>query len=102
MIHKGGKNHTHLQRTGKATNTGCASARVTPVVFSLIDQQQLDEEIKALRKGLKEKVNRLNEIQGASWSVDSWDYGKSSNQMCMCMMQSYVLGTCIYIVFFYR
>ncbi|XP_003973053.1 p53 and DNA damage-regulated protein 1 [Takifugu rubripes] len=28
------------------------------------DQQQLDEEIKALRKGLKEKVNRLNEIQG--------------------------------------
>ncbi|CAF96069.1 unnamed protein product, partial [Tetraodon nigroviridis] len=29
------------------------------------DQKQLDEEIKALHKGLRAKVNHLNEIQGA-------------------------------------
>ncbi|XP_040890081.1 p53 and DNA damage-regulated protein 1 [Toxotes jaculatrix] len=28
------------------------------------DQEQLDKEINELRKGLKEKVNRLNEMQG--------------------------------------
>lgn len=55
-----------MQCTGKVINTVCVFACVTPVVFSFLDQQQLDEEIKALRKGLKEKVNRLNEIQGAS------------------------------------
>lgn len=32
--------------------------------FSSVDQEQLDAEINDLRKGLKAKVNRLNEMQG--------------------------------------
>lgn len=39
-------------------------ASITSVGFSFIDQKQLDDEIKALHKELKAKVNRLNEIQG--------------------------------------
>ena len=31
---------------------------------SSVDQEQLDKEINDLRKGLKAKVNRLNEMQG--------------------------------------
>lgn len=36
--------------------------------FSSVDQEQLDAEINDLRKGLKAKVNRLNEMQGM-WVV---------------------------------
>jgi len=32
--------------------------------FSCVDQEQLDKEINDLRKGLKGKVNHINEIQG--------------------------------------
>lgn len=32
--------------------------------FSCVDQEQLDAEINDLRKGLKAKVSRLNEMQG--------------------------------------
>lgn len=42
----------------------CGKASIASVGVSFIDQKQLDEEIKALHKGLKAKVNRLNEIQG--------------------------------------
>lgn len=31
---------------------------------SSTDQEQLEQEINDLRKGLKEKVNRLNDLQG--------------------------------------
>lgn len=37
---------------------------------SPVDQEQLDKEINDLRKGLKAKVNRLNELQGRSRPVE--------------------------------
>lgn len=63
------------------------------VCVSSLDQEQLDKEINDLRKGLKAKVNRLNEMQGTrnivtaavelSWSSPTfyfkeiiWHFGK--------------------------
>lgn len=59
MIHQGSKDtHTSPREVFAAWGASVTS------VFSFIDQQQLEEEIKALHKGLKAKVNRLHEIQG--------------------------------------
>lgn len=68
MIHKGNKS---LQCIGKSYLCVFAvGASTTSVVFLFTDQQQLDEEINALHKGLKEKFNRLNEIQGVTASFN--------------------------------
>lgn len=69
MIHKGNEDTHHLESFAvlrKIINVCfcCGKASVTSIRFSFIDQKQLDEEITALHKGLREKVNRLNEIQG--------------------------------------
>lgn len=41
-----------------------SSSKTSGIYFSSVDQEQLDKEINNLRKGLKAKVNRLNEMQG--------------------------------------
>lgn len=63
----------------------CEYELFVPILFdpfiSSVDQEQLDKEINDLRKGLKAKVNRLNEMQGMR-SISAVQVATCNTQIC--------------------